>query len=121
MPKLPKYERLFGEIAVNELFNQSKRFTSFPVRVHYALRPGNAHARFLVSIPKKLFKHAVDRNLLKRRIREAYRANKPTQTIDIAFVYMSNEIASSEQIEKAIQKAINKITTIHFTWKIKPT
>jgi hypothetical protein len=34
---------------------------------------------------------------------------------------MSNEIASSEQIEKAIQKAINKITTIHFTWKIKPT
>ena len=115
MPKLPKYERLYGEIAVNELFNQSKRFTSFPVRVHYALRPGNTHARFLVSIPKKLFKHAVDRNLLKRRIREAYRAYKPTISIDIAFVYASNEIASSEQIEKAVQKAINKITTTHLT------
>ena len=115
MQHLPKQERLHGKIAVNQLFDKSKRFTVYPLRVHYTQQPTIAHSRMLISIPKRLIKHATDRNLLKRRIREAYRANKPTQTIDIAFVYMSNEIASSEQIEKAIQKAINKITTIHFT------
>lgn len=113
MLSLPKHERLCGEIVVKQHFNQSKRFTAYPLRVHYALRPGNAHARLLVSIPKKLFKHAVDRNLLKRRIREAYRTNKPTLTIDIAFVYMDKEIRSTEIIEKAVKKAIHHITSTH--------
>lgn len=113
MATLPKYERLCGEIAVNQLFSQSKRFTAYPLRVHYALRPNNAHTRFMVSIPKKLFKQAVDRNLLKRRIREAYRKYKPTLSIDIAFVYMDKEIGNTEAIEKAVKKAIDKITTTH--------
>ena len=113
MVTLPKYERLCGEIAVNQLFSQSKRFTAYPLRVHYAIRPSNAHARFLVSIPKKLFKHAVDRNLLKRRIREAYRKYKPTLSIDIAFVYVDKETGSTETIKKAVKKAIDKITTTH--------
>ena len=113
MPTLPKYERLCGEIAVNLLFSQSKRFTAYPLRVHYALRPDNKNARFMVSIPKKLFKHAVDRNLLKRRIREAYRKYKPTLSIDIAFVYMDKEIGNAATIEKAVKKAIDKITLTH--------
>lgn len=113
MYKFPKYERLSGEIAVNQLFSYSKRFTSYPLRVHYALRPSNTHARLLVSIPKKLFKHAVDRNHLKRRIREAYRIQKPPIAIDIAFVYMDKQICSTEIIQNAVKKAIEKITSTH--------
>ncbi len=113
MSSLAKYERLCGEIAVNLLFSESKRFTAYPLRVHYAIRPNQANARFMVSVPKKLFKHAVDRNLLKRRIREAYRKYKPILSIDIAFVYMDKEISDTETIEKAIKKAIDKITLTH--------
>lgn len=113
MPRLSKIERLHGEIAINQLFNKAKRFTAYPLRVHYAFTAPTAPARILVSVPKKLFKHAVDRNLLKRRIREAYRLHKPAIAVDMALVYMDKEIASYEVIEKAMLKLIEKVTTTY--------
>ena len=114
MPTLPKYERLCGEIAVNLLFSQSKRFTAYPLRVHYALRPDNKNARFMVSIPKKLFKHAVDRNRLRRQMREAYRLNKHVleesgRCFQIAFNYIDKEKQDYRVIEKAMRKALNRL------------
>jgi ribonuclease P protein component len=109
MQHFPKREHLCGKTDVTLLFDQSKRFTAFPLRIHYAQRAESAYSRLLISVPKKLFKHAVDRNLLKRRIREAYRLHKPTQSIDMGIVYMHTEIASFQQIEQAMLKAIEKI------------
>ena len=68
----------------------------------------------LISIPKRLIKHATDRNLLKRRIREAYRVNKPELPIDIAFVYMDNQIPTYDTLVHCIKKAteiLNKRST----------
>ena len=61
-----------------ELFTsgQSKSLTAFPLRAVYLLKSGNPTIQVLISVPKKKLRHAVDRNRVKRQIREAYRHSR---------------------------------------------
>jgi ribonuclease P protein component len=73
-----KGERLSSRKAIAELFRTGRVQVSTPVRILYQVTgEGDYPASMAVSIPKRLFKRAVDRNLLKRRIREIYRLYKP--------------------------------------------
>lgn len=76
---------------------------------------GCEHARILVSVPKKIFKRAVKRNLCKRRIREAWRKQKHLLNnengMDILFIYSSKEVLNYEEIHTAIGQIIEKINT----------
>lgn len=69
--------------------------------------------RIMVSVPKKLFKRAVKRNLLKRRIRESWRRQKHDlnvqQSVDILFIYPKKEIQTYLQIYAAVGEIIDKI------------
>lgn len=69
--------------------------------------------RIMVSVPKKLFKRAVKRNLLKRRIRESWRRQKHDlngqQSVDILFIYPTKEIQTYLQIYAAVGEIIDKI------------
>lgn len=123
MNRYPKYQHLCGETTIALFFSKAQRFTAFPLRVHYTLQPERDYSRFMVSVPKKLFKNAVHRNLLKRRIREAFRQNKPAVSVDLAVVYMDTEIATYQRIEQALLKAIEKINqkSAPQAWKNKPT
>ena len=74
---------------------------------------GHLPSRILVSVPKRFFKRAVKRNLLKRRIREAYRQQK-IDGVDVMFQYNSQEIADSATIFKEIGAILKRITdTLH--------
>jgi ribonuclease P protein component len=77
--------------------------------------PGQAMA---VSVSKRLFKSAVDRNLLKRRIREAYRLNKSKlsnlrlqneKTILLVIQYQHKQIADFQTIEESLMKGLTKL------------
>jgi len=84
----------------------------------YSATSSYGEVRIFVSAPKKYFHHAVDRNLIKRRMREAIRKNlqkmrkacaENNTTIDIAFVYQTNIINNYSDIERIIVLSLRKI------------
>lgn len=96
-----------GQLRIAQLYQAGKKMTVWPLRVTYL--PADK-MQVLIWAPKALFKHAVDRNRLRRQMREAWRLNeKPEQTWQIAFNYMDKQMQPYSVIEKAMQKAIHKI------------
>ena len=112
---LKKKERLSSGIGLSRLFADGRYGTAGVIR--YCFRAGNelTFNRIVVSVPKKCFRRAVKRNLLKRRIREAYRLNKsmlhvlPDGGIDILFIYTSREIMDSAAISADIRTALSAV------------
>ena len=118
--KLNKDEKLCSRTAVNRLFDEGKSLMAFPLRAAYRLRPrGDNPTQFLISIPKKRIRKAVERVTLRRRTREAYRLNRRELLepileqqgcgVDIAFVYLDNTPAPYSVIN---EKMINLLTRI---------
>ncbi|WP_315818753.1 ribonuclease P protein component [Paraflavitalea speifideaquila] len=79
---LGKQERLKSRKLIDQLFKEGRSFSVFPYRVYYlvrhasALQPNNILPQFGVGVSTRNFKHAVDRNRIKRVTREAYRVQK---------------------------------------------
>ena len=109
---LSKEERLSWKRYIDLLFEKGQSFVAFPLRVVYLPMEEEmpARASFLVSVPKKKFKRAVKRNLIKRQVREAYRV-EPLEAKNkgmlIAFLYLDKEIHPYAVMEKAMKKAIH--------------
>ena len=114
---LSKAERLSWKRYIDLLFLRGQSFVAYPLRVVYLPVEGtlSVPVSFLVSVPKKKFKRAVKRNLIKRQVREAYRVHKQElydslvlsgKQLLVAFIYLDKEIVSFPEIEKAMTKAI---------------
>lgn len=101
-----KAERLTGKKKTEELFRNGSSIFLHPFLLKSLKVEDTPQFRVLIAVPKKKIKRAVDRNLIKRRIREVYRLNKqllyhqPGASYHVAIIYQSDEILSFEQIEK---------------------
>ena len=118
-----KAERLCSKKRIEGLFASGRSLSAFPVRVVYqSLAPESEtdvcvpQVQILVSVSKRHFKHAVDRNRLKRLIRETYRLNKHLLTdhlqgrrLSIAFIWMSNEKADFHTVEARMKNLLQRI------------
>ena len=110
---LPKKERLCGKTTIGQLLAKGKHGNVPGLRFLYMTNTGTETNRIMVSVPKKMFKRAVKRNLLKRRIRESWRKQKhalqTTGGTDILFIYPTKEIQTYEQIYACVGQIIEKI------------
>lgn len=108
-----KKERLSSKKDIEELFKRGSSFylSAFQIRYSPAHTAANGH-QVLISVPKRNFKKAVDRNLLKRRIREAYRLNKhlikECQPHFIGFLYISKEILTFFEIQDQLIQVLGR-------------
>lgn len=128
---LKKKERLSVGTDLSRLF-ASGRY-GFTDGFRYCYRIGNElpFNRIVVSVPKKCFRRAVKRNLLKRRIREAYRLNKNLLPVnaekggtDILFIYSSKDILDFNAVVLSVRNILEglaaKVTEMDATPKYSP-
>ena len=112
---LPKKERLCGKTAISKLLAKGRHGKVPGLRYCFSSDSGAEDNRILVSVPKKLFKRAVKRNLLKRRIRESWRKQKHALSgikgCDILFTYSVKEVLTYEEIYASIGKIIDRINS----------
>jgi ribonuclease P protein component len=107
-------ERLSKEKLIKELFDKGSSFYLFPFKVFFMVNPDPEYPfhQILISVSKRNFKRAVDRNLLKRRIREGYRLNKTKlphrNKLLIAYIYSVKEILPSVQIHERLIKTFKR-------------
>lgn len=114
-----KKEKLTGKKKIEGLFKKGSSFYLGDFQVRHLPSGDAGPHQILISVPKRTFKPAVDRNLLKRRIREAYRLNKQLIQIEgenslfIAFIYLSNEILTFDNIQAQLIKCLERLGTIN--------
>ncbi|MDB5231843.1 MAG: ribonuclease protein component [Chitinophagaceae bacterium] len=114
-----KKEKLKSRKKIDQLFQEGKTFSVFPLKVWYLFSAEeNSTVQAGVGASKRFFKKAVDRNRIKRILREAYRhqknillddSNCKTKAINIFFLYTGKELPSSNlyaEMQKALQKII---------------
>ena len=109
----PKSERLYRKKDIQELFDKGSSFYLYPFRVIVQkLDPQNTN-QVLFSVSKKNFKNAVDRNLIKRRMREAYRLNKAILPAasgwQMAYIYTAKDILEFAKIQDKMVAAFKRI------------
>jgi ribonuclease P protein component len=119
---LRKTERLYEKKAIDTLFAEGESITQSPVRLLWKRNEGESKpsVKAAFTVPRKNFKKAVDRNLLKRRMREAYRKNKyiligavdsKLQHYHLMFVYISREKVLYKEIETKIVLTLQRLAS----------
>jgi len=116
-----KEERLCNKRLIDRLFQNGSSFLCYPFKVSWLLsdEPQSFPVQILFSVPKKRYKRAVDRNLIKRRMREAYRLHKQQflyaklveadKKIILSLGYVGKEIAPYELTEKKMLKLLTQL------------
>jgi ribonuclease P protein component len=116
-----KEERLCNKRLIDGLFHNGSSFLCYPFKASWALADGGQDfpVQIVFSVAKKRYKRAVDRNLVKRRMREAYRLNKQSLLYDVlntadkklvlSISYIGKEIPLYDFFEKKMIKLLNQL------------
>lgn len=115
--RLYKIEKLCSPAAIDILFARGgESAVAYPWRAVWRVneeRPADV-ARFLISVPKKRLRHAVDRVTMRRRCREAYRLNRSllpqSSRLDIAFIYVADRLIPYDRTLSSVCRLLRKIS-----------
>jgi ribonuclease P protein component len=124
MNQLPKVERLSGKSSIQHLFRKGRRFRIDPFSVIWILRTDTPEIpiRFGISVSKKISKKAVERNKIKRQVREAYRTSKQAlseqliikeKQIDFFLVYNGEIHTHTDILREKIILILNRLNALH--------
>ena len=116
---LGRNERLRGKRTISDLFGNGSVFFVAPYKVFWTKIPDidGMPSRFAISVPKRRFKRAVKRNLMKRRTREVFRINKQIlnnivesgQQIQLMLIYASDRLIPVTELDTAMKKILKCI------------
>lgn len=119
MFSFPKKERLCSYSRIQELFAKGDAFLVYPFSVRYMIdQQGEGKARVMIVCPKRYQRLAVNRNLTKRRMREAYRLNNTDMksalkekgcNIDFALSYVAKNIFDYHHLEEKMKEVLANI------------
>jgi len=118
-----KEERLCNKKLIDELFHKGSSFLCYPFKASWLIVDDAVQtvpAQILISVSKRRYKHAVDRNTVKRRLREVYRLNKQQHFYDLlatsnkkiilSIGYIGKQIESSELFDKKMVKLLKQLS-----------
>ena len=121
-----KAEKLSREKTIQELFNRGSSFYLYPFKVVYMFNPDQAVTtpQVLISVSTRNFPRAVDRNLVKRRTREAYRLQKEiiqhgSKRGAFAFLYTAKTILPFAEIRSKLFLVLEKIEKLNLDSEVK--
>ena len=126
--RLYKYEKLCSRKLIDQMFAaKNNSIKSYPLRLIYHITDKQqSPAQFFISVPKKRVRHAVDRVLMRRRIREAYRLNRDiflpilkqnSLSVNIAIIYMHDNICDYALVEEKLKNALTSLAEIIADYK----
>lgn len=124
---LPKRERICGKKQLERIFNggQSRSMSAFPLRLVYMIedRSGDGMAttpvQMMVSVPKRHLRHAVERNRVKRLVREAYRTNRQlllealpgdgSKTLSLCFIWNEDHTRDYAEVQSRVRSLLTRL------------
>ena len=117
-----KKHKLCSEVSINRMFEQGNSITEIPFRAVWLFESNNDHVyiKTLISVSKKRLKLAKDRNLIKRRIREAFReSNKNLENylksrklqLNLGIIYNQDKIFDYVVMQKKINLLLTRLIT----------
>tara|TARA_B110000444_G_C18803596_1_gene578749 strand:+ start:628 stop:1002 length:375 start_codon:yes stop_codon:yes gene_type:complete len=120
MFEFPKKQKLCNETAIKEMFSNGKSFVIPPIRLVWKgeVNSDAVAIKSIIVVPKKNIKLATDRNIVRRRMKEAYRLNKAkienylsdnNRQVNIAIIYQNEKILSHKVIEEKIKLILGRL------------
>ena len=116
-----KEYKLCSKKLIDEIFNDGERMSSFPFSISFkeTTLKSTVNFQIVISVPKRIFKHAVNRNRIKRLIRESVRKNKlilettlrkENKQIALILIYRHKDSLDYAQLERKTKKAFLNLT-----------